>query len=150
MIDPDDVPEVVDSEMLARYATQHSHYRRSDCTAKQDLFMPHPYRELSVTRHLNATESEIWQVGRSVAELQNKTLYGRADVRAKEFVQESLTLQKDPKSDNPNHANVIGWPSDKPGQKTIAQRIAAKSKFRPLNPTDCLSIQHDAGDQNEP
>ena len=97
MLDPEIVPEVHDSEMLARYATQSSHFRRIDWTAKQDLFFPHPHIELSVTRHTNATEDEIWQIGRSVAKLQNKTLYGRADVKAEVFIEQELTLRRRPR-----------------------------------------------------
>ena len=38
--------------------------------------------------------------------------------------------------ENPNHANVIGWPAEKPAQKIIAQQIAAavdKSVPAPYN-----------------
>jgi hypothetical protein len=129
MLDPDNVADVDNSEMLARYATQSSHFRRIDWTAKQDLFFPHPHIELSVTRHTNATEEEIWQIGWSVAKLQNKTLYGRADVKAEVFIEQELTLRKAPLANNPNHANAVGWATDKPNQKTKAQLIAAKSSF---------------------
>jgi hypothetical protein len=47
------------SEILARYATQSGHFRPSDRTAKPEMFMPHPHRDLSVTRHLEATECQI-------------------------------------------------------------------------------------------
>ena len=50
MIDANHVPDVSDDEILARYAMQSSHFRRSDQTAKPELFMPHPYQELSLTR----------------------------------------------------------------------------------------------------
>ena len=129
MLDPDNVADVNNSEMLARYATQSSHFRRIDWTAKQDLFFPHPHIELSVTRHINATEDEMWQIGRNVAELQNKTLYGRADVKAEVFIEQELTLRKAPLANNPNHANTVGWATDKPNQKSKAQLIAAKSTF---------------------
>jgi hypothetical protein len=40
-------------------------------------------------------------------------------------------LEVDPKplANNQNHANVIGWPTDKPTQKIIAQELAAKANF---------------------
>ena len=43
MIDPENVPPVTDAELLARYVTTSRHFRYSDNTVKQDLFMPHPY-----------------------------------------------------------------------------------------------------------
>lgn len=128
MIDPENVPEVDDSEVVARYATQSSHFRANG-TARSDLFFPHPHQELSVTRHLLATEEEIWRVGQSVADAQKKKLYGRADVEAIAFVEQDLSFRKDPLPTNPNHANVVGWAGDKPSQKTKAQLIAAKSNF---------------------
>ena len=45
--------------------------------------MPHPRLALSVTRHLNATEEEIWAAGRDVVHSLNRTLYGRSDILAK-------------------------------------------------------------------
>lgn len=60
MIDPSNVPQVADDETLARYILQRSHIRGSDHPVKPDAFIPHPYTDLSVTRHLMATESELW------------------------------------------------------------------------------------------
>ena len=51
MIDPNHVPPVEEAEMLARYVMQSGHFRQSDLTVKPNLFIPHPYQELSVTRH---------------------------------------------------------------------------------------------------
>ena len=66
MIDPNNVPAVSDDELLARFVTQ-SKQCRGDGTIKPDLFIPYRHVELSVTRHLNATEDEIWSVGYDVA-----------------------------------------------------------------------------------
>lgn len=51
MIDPANVPEVGPDEALARFVLHGSHIRRSNQTVKPDAFIPHPYRDLSVTRH---------------------------------------------------------------------------------------------------
>jgi hypothetical protein len=77
MLDPQTIPSVEETELLARYVMQSSLFR-SDQTVKPNLFMPHPYQELSVTRHRDATESEIWQSGVNVATSQQKNLYGRS------------------------------------------------------------------------
>ncbi len=115
---------VSSSEVLARFVLQSSHFR-ADGTLKPDPFVPHPYEELSVTRHLGITVEEVWARGRAVAAACRKTLYGRADVIAGEFLKQRLTVIAAPTADDANHANVGDWPKEKPAQKLIAQEIAA-------------------------
>lgn len=129
MIDPNNVPVVADHEQLARYILQSSHIRRSNLTIKPDAFVPHPYLELSVTRHRDASESEIWSWGENVAGETGKTLYGCGNIQAMVCISNSLTVLANPLSGNPNHANIVGWPSDKPRQKLIAAEIAAAAMF---------------------
>jgi hypothetical protein len=131
MIDPANVPEVATDEMLARYVLHSSHIRSSNQTIKQDAFVPHPRPNLSVTRHLSATESELWTVGENVAATSGKTLYGRGDVSTTACLTQKLTVKASPTLDNPNHADVSAWPADKPAQKIIALEIAAVAKFVP-------------------
>jgi hypothetical protein len=54
-------------------------------------------------------------------------LHGRADAQVFVFEQQQLQVVADPIKDNPNHANVIGWPKEKPAQKILAQEIAGAS-----------------------
>lgn len=128
MIDRKNVPEVGSQETLARYVLFHSHVRQ-DCTVKPDAFMPPPDRELSVTRHVNATNTELWEIGEDVAKQRQKPLLGRADLGVIVCRSRKLTVQAAPLSANPNHAHVLGWPDDKPAQKMIAQELAAKASF---------------------
>ena len=130
MIDPANVPEVATNEMLARYVLHSSHIR-SDQTVRQNAFVPHPYPNLSATRHLSATETELWTVGENVAAASGKTLYGRGDVSTTACLAQRLTVQASPTPNNPNHADVSAWPADKPAQKIIALEIAAAAKFVP-------------------
>lgn len=129
MIDPGDVPEVNGQELLARYVLFRSHIRGSDMTLKPDAFMPPPNLELSVTRHLMASNKEIWHVGESVAEQREKNLLGRADIDTAVCVEQRLAVSAAPIEGNPNHAHVTNWPQDKPAQKSIAQQLAAASNF---------------------
>lgn len=129
MIDADNVPEVAADEALARYVMHSSHVRRSNHTVKPDAFMPHPHRDLSVTRHLAATEDELWSLGEQVAAATAKTLYGRGDIRALVCLAQKLVVNAAPTESNPNHADVSGWPADKPAQKIIALEIAATAVF---------------------
>ncbi len=134
MINPADVPPVTDDEKLARFVLQRSQIRRRDQTIKPEAFIPHPHTDLSVTRHLNATEFEIWSVGRGVAQTQGRKLYGRADIRAAGCRAQNLSIRADPIAGNPNHANIHGWPTAKQDQKAIALKLAAVAKRFIPNP----------------
>jgi hypothetical protein len=131
MFNPDDVPPVESDETLARYATYAKHIRRGDNTARPEMFMPHPYQDLSVTRHREATEAEIWDAGKGVAMQMAKTLHGRCDINVSACQQNDLRVtaapiaKKDGDGGNPNHANIIGWPAEKAAQKSIALELAA-------------------------
>lgn len=129
MIDPTNVPPVADQEILARYVLHSSHIRPTNRTIKPDAFVPHPYEDLSVTRHLLATEAQLWSVGDNIAATMGKTLYGRGDVRASVCLAQQLAVRAAPIANNPNHTNVSGWPAGKPAQKIIAQEIAASAVF---------------------
>lgn len=131
MLDPSNIPPVEETEILARYVLQSKHFR-NDGTPRPELFMPHPYQDLSVTRHREATELEIWQVGNDVATQTGKTLYGRFDIQAKDCQIESLRVEAKPVENNPNHADITGWSSSKPEQKTLAQKIAAAKSMTKL------------------
>jgi hypothetical protein len=133
MLDPENIPPVEDHELLARYVTQSSQFRSSDLQVKQSLFIPHPRRDISVTRHLQATEAEIWSAGKDVSQVLGRKLYGRTDIRADACKIEPLRvvakpILDDPKiRDNPNHADITGWPEAKEEQKAIALKLAASA-----------------------
>jgi hypothetical protein len=131
MLDPAKVPAVDSDELLARFIIFSKHFRPSDNTVKPDAFVPHPQVELSVTRHRAATNDELWQEGNRVAAIRSATLYGRADVAAETFESEDLSVVPKPISENPNHADVIDWPTDKPSQKMKACEIASRAVFVP-------------------
>ncbi len=132
MIDPGNVPPVADDERLARFVTQVRQFRPSDQTVKQDTFIPHPHQELSVMRHFQATESEIWDIGKDIAQAQGKKLYGRADFLAAFCKLQNLRVEATPLKSNPNHADIAGWPSAKQDQKAIALKLAASAQFVPI------------------
>lgn len=125
MLNPNHIPPVEDDELLARYATQSGHFRTSDKQVKQSLFLPHPRQELSVTRHRDATESEVWSIGKDVAAALGRQLYGRSDIRADDCKIVTLQVTAKPITGNPNHADIEGWPPAKENQKAIALKLAA-------------------------
>jgi len=122
---------VTDDEQLARFIFFRKWIRHAapDQTVKPDAFIPHPYPDLSVTRHKHLSEQERWRIGQGIADARPATLYGRADIRAAEVRRQSLDVAPRPAANNPNHADVIGWPADKPAQKMIAQELATQANF---------------------
>ena len=128
MIDPANVPEVTAEEWLARYVCQSKHVRL-DKTVRPDAFIPYPHKDLSVTRHLLATEQEIWSLGEQVAKSRG-SLAGRADIQASTCHAENLGVVAAPIPENPNHADVTGWPAEKSLQKMIAVLLASKAAYR--------------------
>jgi hypothetical protein len=118
-------------ERLARFILASNWIRKADQTIKPDAFIPYPYPNLSVTRHGNLPEPALWRVGQDIAIARPATLYGRADFCVAAVKRQSLDVVSQPEANNPNHANVTGWPADKPAQKIIAQELAAKAHFVP-------------------
>lgn len=125
------LPTVQDSELLARFITSSKWFRSSNQTVKQDAFIPHPYPDLSVTRHRSLSEAEIWRIGQDVAESRPATLHGRADICAEDVRKLKLSVEPRPEPENLNHACILGWPMDKPAQKILALELAANARFVP-------------------
>lgn len=128
MRDESPLPPVADDEALARFVLFSNWFRR-DKTIKPDAFIPYPWPNLSVTRRLDLTDTELWAIGQEIADRRPAMLYGRADVQAITVREQSLSIS--PTKEPRNHANINGWPSDKPSQKIIAQQIAAAATFVP-------------------
>ncbi len=117
-------------ELLARHIISSKWYRKRDQTVKQDAFIPpEDPLELSTTRHLNFSEDEIWDTGRKVAAVQSRNLHGRADLKVSNVALQLLSVMPDPTPDNPNHANIIGWPQEKDARKSIALELAKNARF---------------------
>jgi len=136
MLDPSNVPEVTPKETLTRYVISKSHYRKDSQTVKPDAFIPHPHSELSVTRLIQLSDEDIWSIGNDVAtaRVPAKTLHGRSDVQALNFLEQELQVRASPLPNNCNHADVTNWPmNDKPAQKLLAQVIARAASFVPCS-----------------
>jgi hypothetical protein len=124
------IPSVADNEWLARFIL-FSGWIRGSKTVKPDAFIPPPNLDLSVTRHKELTKEQLWQVGREIADSRSVpvTLHGRADITAAEVRRQKLEVEPRPVPENLNHASVIGWPTDKPAQKILAQELAAVARY---------------------
>ena len=143
MIDENNVPDIEINEELSRCIVFSKHVRspaggdKTEGRVKPNAFVPHPYDDLSVNRHLQYTEDEVWELCQQVAQQLKKTLYGRATANASDFQSKKLTVRPDPVRTenpeglppNPNHAIVLGWPEEKSAQLAIAQDIADACRF---------------------
>jgi hypothetical protein len=122
------VPSIANDELLARFVV-FSRWVRRDQTVKPDAFIPHPYPDLSVTRHKDLHAEDLWQIGQRIADARPASLYGRADVTAVDVRRQKLEVEPRPVPENLNHASIIGWPADKPAQKSFAQELAAVARY---------------------
>ncbi len=121
---------VAPNELLTRYIISSHWFRKQDQTVKQDAFIPpDDSLELSVTRHLNLTEDDIWSIGRGIVRVTPRTLHGRADVETGHVIAQRLSMVPQPAPDNPNHANIVGWPLEKDARKLCALEIARVARF---------------------
>ena len=57
-----ELPPIADDELVARFVL-FSKWIRDDKTVRPDAFIPHPYPNLSVTRHRELSEFALWQIG---------------------------------------------------------------------------------------
>ena len=127
-----------DDEILARFVFLGKGWIRPDNTVKQDAFMPPKDLQLSVTRHAGISTEQLNDVGRSVAAKislaaqRSFQFCGRADIQTRMVVKNALKAIAWPLADDANHAHIIGWPTDKASQKTIAQELAAAAEFVPV------------------
>jgi hypothetical protein len=131
---------VTQEELLARHILYSSHIR-ADASVKPDPFIPEfdsvrLRLELSVTRHDNLSEGELWDRGRQVAGKNAKELQGRADVSAAVYISKALSISPDPERENPQHVVIINWP-EKPAQKALALEISENSTFKTEHVIDC-------------
>lgn len=122
-------PQVHDLELLARFVLVRR-WLRSDESLRPDAFIPYPWPDLSVTRHIGLVEDELWQLGQQVAEASRRPLLGRADLETERVRHLELEVQAAPVEGNANHANITGWPVDKAHQKIKALELAADAQFK--------------------
>lgn len=147
MIDPNNVPDFEVDEVVARFILAGQSKKslrklvRADETIKPLLFLPYDHIELSVNRHRDCTENEIWGFGEGVAGYRNLVLHGRSDIHVEDCKFDTLEvlakpIQNDPNGvpDNPNHADIVGFPAKKEDQLSLAGKLAAKATDRLLPP----------------
>jgi hypothetical protein len=134
-----DVP-VEDDERLARIIMLKKQVweKEGRFFAEPEAFLPYSRRELSVIRHRDLTEDELWNIGRDVAAMREAgdkfgrkfPLIGRGDFLARDARTQNLDVKPVEGVGLPrNHADVVGWPSDKAAQLLHAEELAARAVF---------------------
>ena len=113
---------VGNDERLARFIVVEK-YVRANQTVRFEAFRPYKYVELSVSRHRDLSEDELWSLGAEVAAKIGKPLLGRADLRAAAV--RAVRLEVKPDEPPRNHANIVGWAAEKSAQLSHAQALAA-------------------------
>lgn len=124
MLDEENIPPIDSDEIVARYLINKRNIR-ADETIKPDEFIPYKHVDLSVNRHRECTDNEIWKFGQQVAVHRKKELLGRTDIGVKGCTVDSLSVVAKPIPGNPNHADITGYPPKKADQKALALKIAA-------------------------
>ena len=120
--------EVSDDEKLARFVVS-NRWIRHDNTVTPNAFIPYPYTDLSVTRHIGLSVEQLWTIGRGVVVERSLSLHGRADTNVSTIKGQELSVHPAPSVENLNHANIKGWPTSKPEQKIKALEIANTAIF---------------------
>lgn len=111
---------------------QERHVNKETNKAKPNAFLPYKHVKLSVIRHRDITEAEVWEIGQEVSKLRNLPLIGRGDFLASVARGQGLDVVPDEGEGIPrNHANVVGWPADRPTQMMKALEIAASASYVP-------------------
>lgn len=101
------------------------------------VFLPSPSDGCtSVFRIEGLTEVEVWELGHAeVATPSARSLHGRADVTVQQVVDSQLQVDPEPSS-HVRHANIVGWPHEKPEQIRLAQLLAACARAVPRSSSE--------------
>lgn len=126
---------VDDAELLARFifTTRHIRDDGGTITAKAEAFAPFKHVKMSVTRHRGLSEEKVWDSGaevgrrREVSEKRKFPLVGRADFLSSTARNQNLDIV--PEDPPLNHADVVGWPPEKPAQMIRALELAIGSQY---------------------
>ena len=118
--------------MLGRYLIFSNWFNPSRGKVKASAFLPPRDLKLSVFKIFNLSEDNIWEIGKKVIEAlkEKRTLYGIAEIKAIEVLNNSLTINIDNKP--LYHANIVGWPKDKSERKLIAIKLANNATLKLL------------------
>ena len=98
---------------------------------KSGAFLPPKDKKLSVYRIHACSEPKIWWFGHwyvTKRRPDKKVVVARGDLMALIFSRQNLQIRPDG-NPHPRHANIEGWPDDKPSQKMKAVELANNAQL---------------------
>jgi hypothetical protein len=121
------VPDRVDpAEDISRFIFSKDHFNIEKRTVKVAAFMPKEGGVICVYRTTACTEEKIWWPGEWCVARDRKdgrSILARGDLKGSDFLEQALEVRKHPRP-HPRHADIIGWPNDKPTRKMKATALA--------------------------
>lgn len=121
--------EITREEEVARYLLERKEIR-SNGKLHWRALLPNKDGETSVYRISGWSENDIWVTGlHNVAATRGKVLVGRADLKASDVYDKSLTIRPD-QIPTSRHADIMGWPEDKDRLQAIAIDLAAEADVK--------------------
>jgi hypothetical protein len=120
------VGQPVDRTQFTRFVYSRRHLRDP-----YNAFLPPANGELSVCQILGRSAATLWRIGSRVR--RDQPLRGRADFdsAALPLVSPDLTVVVDHHGYR-GHANMTGWPSDKPRRMNLAKRLAQRAEVHSI------------------
>lgn len=114
------------AEDISRFIFSKDYFSLDKGRVKVGAFMPKEGADISVYRTTSCTESKIWWLGDwyvARPRKDHRPLLARGDLKGSDFSAQDLDIKKHP-TPHPRHANVVGWPNDKPSRKMKATALA--------------------------
>jgi hypothetical protein len=112
-------------ERITRFARHSSQYSAVANRVRHTAFMPPMSLRLSVFRTSDMGEVEIWDLADSVVS-SKKSIQARADLTANDVRVAGLEVETAP-DPHPKHADIVGWPEEKPEQMSVAKEMATQA-----------------------
>lgn len=121
------------AELVTRYIFEKGHYSTLYSRANHKAWEPSRANVSSVSRIVNLSEAEIWDLGRLYVEpIRKAPMLARADISVQSVI--NLGLRVDPSEPPPRHAEIAGWPEAKDAKMSKAQQVAAEAAPLKLRP----------------
>lgn len=117
---------VTNKEILARYIFTPMHLRNNG-TIRWQAFKPRN-GETSVTRQDYATSKRVMQLGHKMTRDRLFRLYGKVDIVTKDIRSLGLDAKAAPSPRDHNHANIVGWSTEKDEQIDFCKELLMKTK----------------------
>ncbi|MFH1857212.1 MAG: hypothetical protein ABH836_08355 [Candidatus Omnitrophota bacterium] len=120
---------VKDTEMLTRFVFTPQHIDKRDGSIKWQAFKP-ASDGTSVTRQDYVSPEKILQLGVEIAKARKHStkLHSKAEILAQNARKLKIDVTAAPTARDPNHANIVKWPSDKNEVMMLCKELLIASR----------------------